>query len=470
MSDLLSIGRSGVLAYQGALQTIGENVTNANTDGYSRRTVTLTEQSTYSGAFSLTRSASAFGGVNASGVSRVWDQYKAQSAWTANSGEEGASTRAQYLTTMQTLMNDTNSGVGTRLTAVFTAATQLSANPADTSLRQAFLGSLSDVSATFHTTASDLANLSSTISTQASVLVDQTNTTLTTLAKVNLALKTTPTNTAARAQLEDQRDQLLGSLSATVGINTSFEADGSVTVRMNDTNGPILVSSKSIVASQLGLQTASDGRLSVSVIAEDASTTAVTPTSGALAGLVDSANTNAGRRQQLDGMAADLVTLFNNFQATGLTDAGAPGAALMSGTDASSIALATNNVADIAAASPETPIDPTVPVDPTTLPLTAAASNGNLLSLLSTARGSDGLEQRWKSMVTDQALQVSSANLQQSAASATKDTAYTSLDATTGVDLDNEAAELLRYQQAYSASAKVIQTARETFQSIIDLF
>jgi flagellar hook-associated protein 1 FlgK len=38
------------------------------------------------------------------------------------------------------------------------------------------------------------------------------------------------------------------------------------------------------------------------------------------------------------------------------------------------------------------------------------------------------------------------------------------------VDLDNEAAELLRFQQAYSASAKIIQAARETLQDILNLF
>jgi flagellar hook-associated protein 1 FlgK len=473
VSDLLSIGRSGVLAYQGALQTIGENVTNANTDGYARRTVVLKEQSTYNGAFTLNRSASAFGGVQAAGAERVWDQYKASNAWTANSDEQGASTRAQYLTAMQTTLNDTTTGIGSRMTAVFTTATQLSANPADPSQRQAFLGALTDVSTAFKMTASNLSQLSTTISTQAGLAVDQTNSTLTALAKINLALKIAPADTPARAQLEDQRDGLLGTLSSAMGINTTFETDGSVTVKLNDQNGPTLVSSTSTIPSQVNLQTASDGRLSVSVRGENGTVAAVTPTSGALAGLIDGANTLAGRRQQLDGMASDFVKLVNGFQAVGLTDAGTVGKDLMSGTDASTIGLLpTVGIADIAAAAPVTPIDPTVPVDPTApvTPLPAGAANGNILSLLSTARGSDGLEQRWKTMVTDQSLQVSSANLQQSAATTTKTTAYTALDATTGVSLDNEAAELLRFQQAYSASAKVIQAARDTLQTILALF
>ncbi len=473
MSDLLSIGRSGVLAYQGALQTIGENVTNSDTEGYARRSVVLKEQSTYSGAYSLNRSAGAFGGVQAVGVQRVWDQYKAANAWTTNSDAQGASTRAQYLSTMETLLNDTNNGVGVRLTAVFATATQLSANPADPSLRQAFMGAIGDVATAFNTTAANLSKLSGTIGTQASVLTDQANSAIDALAKVNLALKISPGSTAARAQLEDQRDSLLGQLSGTMAIDTTFDVDGSVTVKMNNANGPLLVSSRSTVPSQLQLTKATDGQLVIGVRLEDNTVTTSTPMGGAMAGLVDAAATNAGRRQQLDGMAVGFVTMLHDFQVNGVTDAGAAGVDLVEGTDAASIKMAVPvppaaaiTIADIAAASPGTPADP---LDPTSVAVPGPA-NGNLLSLLGTARGPDGLEQGWKTMVTDQSLLVASAKLQESAASTRKDTAYTALDETTGVDLDNEAAELLRFQQAYSASAKVIQTARETLQDILNLF
>ncbi|PZU11549.1 flagellar hook-associated protein FlgK [Sphingomonas sp.] len=458
MSDLLSIGRSGVLAYKGALQTIGENVTNADTAGYSRRSVVLSEQSTYSGPTTLNRSASAFGGVQAVGVSRVWDQYKASNAWTTNSDSSNADTRTQYLTTMESLLNDTDAGVGTRLTAVFTTATQLSANPADTSVRQTFLASISDAASAIRTTASNLTQLSGTITTQATLQTSEANDTLGALAKINLALRTSPTNSPARAQLEDQRDSLLGSLSGVMAINTDFAADGSVTVRMNDVTGPLLLSNTAVLPSDVSLQTASDGRLAMTVRDGD-TVTAATPTGGSLAGLIDSANVNAGRRAQLDGIATGMIDLLNNFQANGLTDAGVAGPDLMTGTDAASINLSgTVTIADIAAASPDA------------TGTAIGTANGNLLSLVSNGRGADGLEQKWKTMVTDQSLLVSSAKLQQSAASARKSTAFTALDETTGVDLDNEAAELLRFQQAYSASAKVIQAARETLQDILNLF
>ena len=38
-----------------------------------------------------------------------------------------------------------------------------------------------------------------------------------------------------------------------------------------------------------------------------------------------------------------------------------------------------------------------------------------------------------------------------------------------GVNLDTEAAALLEYQQAYQASARILSTARELFQSLMDV-
>ena len=120
------------------------------------------------------------------------------------------------------------------------------------------------------------------------------------------------------------------------------------------------------------------------------------------------------------------------------------------GNSAATIALATTDPNAIAAA-------------------TSAGSNANLL-VLSTLRGANGIEAGWSGMVTDQALLVSSAKTEATASTTRKDAAFSALDETSGIDLDAEAAELLRFQQAYSASAKIIQTARQTFQSVLDLF
>ena len=126
----------------------------------------------------------------------------------------------------------------------------------------------------------------------------------------------------------------------------------------------------------------------------------------------------------------------------------------------------TTSIASVLAAS----IAALQTTDPTAIAAASSAgTNGNLLNL-SSLRGSTGIEQSWSGMVTDQGQIVASANTAQTAADATKSAAFSARDQTSGVDLDTEAAELLRYQQAYSGAAKVIQTAKDTMQSILDLF
>ena len=449
MSDLLSIGKSGVLAYQSALAGISENVVNANNDGFARREVTMKEQTGGSGPMFLYRNSSAFNGVQAATVTRVWDQYTASRAWSANSDNSQASMRSQWYGKVEDSLDDGDSGVGVKLTAMFTSANALSANPTDTTLRQSFLYAIQDVAGAINKTATSLSQIAGTVSSQASDSVAQVNDALTALAKINVTLKTAPQGTSGRAALEDQRDTIIGTISDKVGVDVTLDTYGAATVRMNGAGGPVLLDGSSIESAQLGLQTAANGTLSMT-ITSSGTTSAVSPTSGALAGLAEAANQIAGRRQQLDGLATNLATQVNNWNAQGVDLNGNPGAALLSGTDAASLSLAVTDPSLVAAAD-------------------ATNANGNLLTI-SSLRGTTGAETAWRSMVTDQGLKVQSATTQATTASAAKDSAYSDLDDVSGVDLDTEAADLMRFQQAYSASAKIIQTARETLQSILDLF
>ena len=449
MSDLLSIGRSGVLAYKGALAAVGENVTNADTDGFARRQVVLREQRTAGGPFQVYRTSDAFGGVQASEITRVWDQYRAANAWSANSDSSAAGTRAQYLKTVESMLGDGDTGVGARLTAVFTSGTALAANPGDSTLRQTMLAAIGSAAQALGQSNADLGKVATTIGTQAQAMVGQANDQLVTLGKLNVALHAAAPGTPGRAQLEDQRDQLISTLSGSFGLDVSLDTSGAATVRLDGFAGQQLLASNSATPALLQLTQASDGRLSLAV-ADGTTSHAVTPISGAIAGLVDVAGTIAGRRQQLDGLAAKLATGINAWQKAGKTAAGVPGAALLTGTTAATIALATSDPAAIAASD-------------------GTSANGNLLTL-STLRGSDGVEAGWRALVADQSLMTSSANTAANAAAAQKDSAYSAYDETSGVDLDSEAADLLRYQQAYAASAKIIQAAKETVQSILDLF
>jgi flagellar hook-associated protein FlgK len=135
MSDLLAIGKSGVTAYRNALSAVGENVVNAETKGYARRIVTLSESDVSAGTSPFYRSNTAFGGVEAGSVQRVWDNFKAADARLAASDAGRSDARVRWLTAAEAALDDGAAGVGTRLTAIFTRCFRRSKMPPRRSAR-----------------------------------------------------------------------------------------------------------------------------------------------------------------------------------------------------------------------------------------------------------------------------------------------------------------------------------------------
>jgi flagellar hook-associated protein 1 len=195
------------------------------------------------------------------------------------------------------------------------------------------------------------------------------------------------------------------------------------------------------------LSVSADGQISFGI----APGTALTPGSGALSGLADAASHISGQRSALDTLAAQLTTDLNAAHQAGLDSNGNPGGALLNfGGSAAAITAAALLPADVAAAD-------------------ASGSNGNMLAF-NNLRGAAGVEQNVAAMIASQAQTTAAARAQEAAASTRRDGAFAARDAIGAVDLDREAAELMRFQQAYEAAARTIQVARETMQTMLNIF
>lgn len=453
MSDLLSLGRSGISAYSSALAVIGNNVANANTPGYTRRGVTLQQNNAADATQAYYTRRTEFGGVLAVSVTRATDSYLTSAARSAASEAGYASAHSTWLSNAETALNDGATGVGQTATSFFNAGTQLAADPGNSGSRQQFMASLGQVAASIRTTASALADTSTGIATAAETSVHTLNSDLDALDHVNSALVHQVNGSSAQADLMDQRDQLIDDISSHIGVNVHIEDNGTATLTL--ANAPIqltagLGNDANIAGARFALTAGANGNLALQAVSVG-STQAVSAPGGELGGLIDSASTVADRRNSLNVMAANFISAVNSWQAGGVTPAGAAGAPLLSGTDAASISMATTDPTMIASG------------------LAGGASNGNLLNLAS-LRGSSGLEQSWSGMVTDQGQMVATAKAANTAAASASDSANTARDAGSGVDLNTEAANMIRFQQAYNAAAKVIQVSKDTMESIFQLF
>ncbi|MDB5701113.1 MAG: flgK [Sphingomonadales bacterium] len=440
-SDLLSIGASGLRAYKTALGAVGDNIANAQTIGYARRSARMTEVA--SGSTSIAyRNTDRSDGVEVRAIDRATDQFRIGEARLATSADAKAGAISDWMTVTETALSDGDNGVGAALAQVFAAGDALAADPVARQPRAAFLASMDEAAQAIRTSAGDLQRAASGVGDAGQSSMDRLNSDLATLASVNLAIKTAGPGTATFVELSDQRDGLVDRISARLNVDIVTASEGTTTLSSN--GQPLL---NGIAHATLSMTIAGDGRL-----AFVANGTPLQPTSGALAGLASAANIISDRRSALDGMAQDFATAVNGWQAAGQTAAGAPGTALLSATGGA-ITLSV------------------LQSDPDTLALAApgGAASGNALAL-ATVRHDSGVEAQWDDLVNAQAQSTASANTQRAVTSARETTANAARDGVEGVDLDHEAADLLRFQQAYEGSARIIQTAKELLDTILGLF
>lgn len=442
MSDLLNIGASGLRAYSRALATVSDNIANAQTPGYARRTVELREAPA-AGDIVLSRNSIRPGGVEAAGVRRSVDNWLAEDARTASGEAERSSARLSWIETTELALDDGQGGIGQNLTRVFTTADQLAADPGDTTLRAQFLQTVDDSAGAFRRTAAALESAANGVAQSANISVDALNTDLIALEAVNLGLRRARAGSSNEATLFDERDRLIDRISSALPVTVSYDARGATTLASRDGSLPLVANG---VVSALSVSTSGNGQLAFAVSPGGA----LVPSTGTLAGLAQGADHIFAQRSQLDILAAQFASDLNGWHQSGLDANGNLGASLLSGSSATTM-MATALAADAVAAAD------------------ASSSNGNALQLAS-LRGANGIEAGWAALVGQQAQQAASARAQDAAASSRRDGAFAARDSISEVDLDKEAAELLRFQQAYEAAARTVQVARETMQTILNIF
>ncbi|AJA10803.1 flagellar hook-associated protein [Sphingopyxis fribergensis] len=438
MSDLLGIGFSGLKAYSRALATIGDNIANAQTPGYARRRLEMME-AVGGGNSIFYRGNTNPGGVDIRGIDRSVDGWLIEDSRITLGGAEHSATKLSWLGKTEDALSDETNGIKTALTTLYTTADQLTADPSNRTLRAQFLQAVDDVASGFRTAAGQLDKMGEGIEGAAASEVDQFNADLNALEQINVGLRKARPGSTNEASLLDERDRLLDKLSSQAGVSPTFDNNGAVTLRASG-SGDLLVGGG--VVNPISVTAAPDGRLSYSLGGSP-----LTISTGSLAGLADGANHVADQRAALDTMATDFANQLNAAHQAGTDANGNPGQPLFTGTSAATLTAAPLTPDQVAAAD-------------------ASGSNGNMLAL-GAMRGANDPEARWSGHLATQAQAVASARAQDAAAATRADASAAARDGVSQVDLDTEAAELLRFQQAYSAASRTIQVARETLQTLL---
>ena len=326
MMDLLQLGRSGVLAFQKALNATGDNVANADTPGYVRRRIVLATQPAGRGG-PLERAPLSGAGVRAAALVRDVDPLKANAARVASGDQARLAARLDWLQRLESLA--TSADVVGRVGTFFDAATKLAAAPTQAAARTVFLDAGDDAAAAFASQGRDLEQLAGDIRTEANQSARTVNDLAAALAKVNDQLRRGDSGDVAAAGLLDNRDSLLRQLADQVRISVSEGDRGVVEVKLGSGPSAVLLVPKAGNSSRIGI--APDGQ-TVQLDPDHAPVPLRLPASGRLAGLLEAAGEIIRARAALDGSAGSFATLANNWHQQGIDAAGQPGQALFATT------------------------------------------------------------------------------------------------------------------------------------------
>lgn len=453
LTTSLSTATQALFAQELELQVTNNNIANVNTAGYTREVVNLSEADpTQSGNISIGN------GVNVEGIQSVQDELLTGRIQQQTSQESSANAQVSALNEIQTLFPSTGSSVASSLSSFFTSLTALSTDPANAAERQTAISSAQTLVQQFNSVASGLSAASTTLDTTVGTDVAQINNLATQAASLNQEVVQQKASGQSTGTLSDQLNEVELQLAGLTNISVVHGAQGDSISTGNGT--PLVLDSQSYA---LQTTTGSDGHLQVLDTNGNNITSDIT--GGDLGGTIAVRDTQIpALESSLDTLANQFATSFNTAQTQGFDQNGNAGTALftvpstVSGS-AAGIALATTDPTAIAASSVSGSA--------------SSGSNGNLshLTAIQNAALSSGgtLTTLSSNLVYQVGSLTSNASTQSSSIQLSLTALKSQQGSVSGVSIDEESANLVRFQQAYEAAAKVITTIQSLFDTTINM-
>jgi len=478
IGDIYRVGYAGMAAARTAMEVTGENISNVNTEGYSKQQVNLATR------FSITPAGVDIGtGVEVVAVQRSYDTMLQMQMVNGKSTYQQNLTRQNALTQIQPSFNELNSdGLGTSIASFFKAWQDLSTNPQGSAERQALLSKSQVMVDNFHNVADTLTGVANVADQSLTGLSSEITDNAKNIATLNAQIVATTALGGTPNTLYDQRDLLLQKMSEKVGITSTVQSDGTVTVAL--AGGEQIVSANqyaTLYTNQNGATPPTNDLYVTALGAPPAANNPLTDTN--VTATVGGPNNSQGQvggtlqvrdsivpgyMSKLDELASTLVSAVNTQHAAGYDLNGNTGSNFFAagGTTAATISLDPALTATKIAASST---DPTAPGG-------GAANNVNAVALAGLANtsyafstGSDTFASFYQTQVSQVGIDVQSAQNATNQGEAYLKQLGVLRSSVAGVSLDEELSNLLQYQQAFQGSAKLLNTWSEMVDTLLGM-
>lgn len=225
----LTIAGSGLRASNAALNTTANNISNAQTDGYSRQQVS---QQASNALRTFTTYGCAGAGVDTIAIERVRDSFYDEKYWSNNAKYGNYSMKQYYMRTVEDYFKDDGqSGFKTVFDKMSAALQSITTNSSSTSTKAQFIASAKSLTDYFNNMYGNLQELQKDINLEIKQNVDQINSIAEKLATLNKQINVIELSGSKANDLRDQRELLIDELSEIVDVKT-------IEHKITDTNDP----------------------------------------------------------------------------------------------------------------------------------------------------------------------------------------------------------------------------------------
>lgn len=428
----------GILAQQLALDVTGHNIANANTVGYSRQRASLvaTDPYTVPGVTRPPQAGQLGTGVDVDQYERIRDsfidlQLRAQTM--LNGANQATQDGLQQVE--QAFNEPSDSGLNSLLAKYWSAWQDVSNNPENLATRQALAAAASSLAGGFNQVSQQLATLQSQTASNVTYTISDVNSIGTQIAALNDAIAKSTVTGDRPNDLLDQRDLLIDRLSGLGNVTLTNGANGSVDVSIG--GAALVTGATSATLAETGMTSLTSGKLSALITLRD--------------------TTIPGYQTRLNTIASTLISQTNTAHAAGFDLNGAAGGAFFTGTDATTIGVNSALVTNPA--------------------LIAASGNGQpgnaagalaMNALQGTAViGSATIDQAYSQLVTLIGANSQEAQRAYDTSSLLTSTLQSKRDSVSGVSLDEEMTNLVRFQRGYQASARALSAMDDMLDTLI---
>jgi flagellar hook-associated protein 1 FlgK len=456
LSGSLNIALQSMLAEQGAIETTSNNIANVNTPGYSRQRADFAETPPIQiGGITLGT------GVKLSDITSLRDAIldRRVNQETQQQGQlEAFIGGGQQI---QALFNETaGTGLQAPLTTFFNSLSQLSTNPSDLNVRQGVLSAAQNLASAFTQSSNSLSSLQRNADLSVTQSVNQINVLTAQIANVNAQVATATAVGQNPGPFVDQRQQLISQLSNLLDVSQIDAGKGSLTLTTNS-GAPLVVDGQSF---QLTSQ--ADPVTGLQHVYSQGTDITAKIAAGQLAGQLQIRDQEIPSAQtSLDTLAASLANSVNTQHQAGFDLNGAAGGNFFNSPPAGGVGAAANLTVAI--------------TDPTKIAASGGPAPGSpgdninanaILALQNqTIAGGQTPLNFYSNLVFKVGNDLSNAQTSQQSGSLVLQQIQNLQGGVSGVDINEEAANLVRFQNAYTASAHVASVINSLLQTTIDL-